>query len=420
MSSTRCCTGTGLKKWRPSTFSGRSVAIAELHDRDRRRVRREDRRRGPRRSCRGCANTSSFSCSDSMIASIASWRSAKSPRSVVKPMRVDGRRRARRRRACPSARRGPATPRASRARRRGTSGSCRTRARGIPSARDTSAIPIPMSPAPTTPTRSMSTFAILCVMGALSDPRADRGPQCTDRATRRRPERPRYRSAGPHRRRRPVLASASSTIPRTSSESGVRGVRAAPRTPRGAPGGPPIAADAARRRRARRSRPSSSTGGRHEPGRGELEHRLEVARRRPPRPARSALFTTNTSPISSRPALAACTRRPSRGSRRRPWCRRRPATSTSTWPTPTVSTRTGSKPAASSTRTACGVARASPPRWPRAPSTGRTRRGRSSCSLHADAVAEDRAAAERARRDRPRAPRPRAPVDRRARRRARR
>jgi len=41
------------------------------------------------------------------------------------------------------------------------------------------------------------------------------------------------------------------------------------------------------------------------------------------------------------------------------------ATSTSAWPTPTVSTSTTSQPAASSTRTACGVAQASPPRWPR-------------------------------------------------------
>ena len=41
------------------------------------------------------------------------------------------------------------------------------------------------------------------------------------------------------------------------------------------------------------------------------------------------------------------------------------ATSTSAWPTPTVSTSTTSQPAASSTRIACGVAQARPPRWPR-------------------------------------------------------
>ena len=43
----------------------------------------------------------------------------------------------------------------------------------------------------------------------------------------------------------------------------------------------------------------------------------------------------------------------------------REAISTSACPTPTVSTRTAPKPAASSTRSACGVAAASPPRWPR-------------------------------------------------------
>ena len=47
------------------------------------------------------------------------------------------------------------------------------------------------------------------------------------------------------------------------------------------------------------------------------------------------------------------------------WCRPAPAISTSLCPTPTVSTRITSQPAASSTRSACGVAQASPPRWPR-------------------------------------------------------
>jgi hypothetical protein len=40
-------------------------------------------------------------------------------------------------------------------------------------------------------------------------------------------------------------------------------------------------------------------------------------------------------------------------------------TSTSDWPTPTVSISTTSNPAASSTRSACGVAHERPPRWPR-------------------------------------------------------
>ena len=41
-----------------------------------------------------------------------------------------------------------------------------------------------------------------------------------------------------------------------------------------------------------------------------------------------------------------------------------PATVTSDWPTPTVSTSTTSYPAASSTIMACVVARATPPRVP--------------------------------------------------------
>ncbi len=41
------------------------------------------------------------------------------------------------------------------------------------------------------------------------------------------------------------------------------------------------------------------------------------------------------------------------------------AISTSLWPTPTVSITITSHPAASSTRSACGVAHDSPPRWPR-------------------------------------------------------
>ena len=43
----------------------------------------------------------------------------------------------------------------------------------------------------------------------------------------------------------------------------------------------------------------------------------------------------------------------------------REAISTSAWPTPTVSIRITSKPAASRTRSACGAAQDSPPRCPR-------------------------------------------------------
>ena len=82
-------------------------------------------------------------------------------------------------------------------------------------------------------------------------------------------------------------------------------------------------------------------------------------------PGRSALLITNTSAISIRPALLACTASPQPGLTTTTVVSAAPATSTSTWPTPTVSTITHGHPAASSTRTASGVASASPPRWPR-------------------------------------------------------
>ncbi len=72
------------------------------------------------------------------------------------------------------------------------------------------------------------------------------------------------------------------------------------------------------------------------------------------------------------------------------------ATSTSAWPTPTVSTSTTSQPAPSSTRTACGVAAASPPRWPAAGHRPDVDARVGGVVLHADPVAEDRAAGERA------------------------
>ena len=82
-------------------------------------------------------------------------------------------------------------------------------------------------------------------------------------------------------------------------------------------------------------------------------------------PSRSALLTTNTSPISRIPALAAWIPSPIPGASRTTVVSARPATSTSDWPTPTVSTITMSQPAASSTRSACGVVQDSPPRCPR-------------------------------------------------------
>lgn len=82
-------------------------------------------------------------------------------------------------------------------------------------------------------------------------------------------------------------------------------------------------------------------------------------------PSRSALFTTKTSAISRMPALTAWIASPMPGASSTSVVSASEATSTSACPTPTVSTSTTSQPAPSSTRTACGVAAESPPRWPR-------------------------------------------------------
>ena len=71
MSSTRCCTGTGLKKCSPSTFSGRRVAIASfmigIDDVFDARIVSS-----PSRILSTFVNKSSFSSSDSMMASMMS------------------------------------------------------------------------------------------------------------------------------------------------------------------------------------------------------------------------------------------------------------------------------------------------------------------------------------------------------------
>ena len=84
-------------------------------------------------------------------------------------------------------------------------------------------------------------------------------------------------------------------------------------------------------------------------------------------PARSALFTTNTSAISMMPALIICTPSPSPGVSTTTVVSAIAATSSSDWPTPTVSRTTRSKPAAPRSLTASRLATDSPPRWPRAP-----------------------------------------------------
>ena len=82
-------------------------------------------------------------------------------------------------------------------------------------------------------------------------------------------------------------------------------------------------------------------------------------------PGRSLLFTTKMSAISRIPALAACTESPMPGATITSVESAREAMATSAWPTPTVSIRTTSNPAASRIRSACGTAQDRPPRWPR-------------------------------------------------------
>ena len=67
------------------------------------------------------------------------------------------------------------------------------------------------------------------------------------------------------------------------------------------------------------------------------------------------------------PAFSACTESPEPGMSTSSTVSAMPITSTSLWPVPTVSRKTTSLPAASSMSSACSVASASPPRWPRVP-----------------------------------------------------
>ncbi|CAM3610059.1 hypothetical protein STAL104432_26180 [Streptomyces albus] len=110
-----------------------------------------------------------------------------------------------------------------------------------------------------------------------------------------------------------------------------------------------------------------TTGGRQSPGlRASPSPSMWLSSRTvASAPSRSALLTTYTSPISRIPAFAAWMPSPIPGASSTTLVSACAAMSTSDWPTPTVSTRITSQPAASSTRTACGAAHARPPRWPR-------------------------------------------------------
>ena len=67
------------------------------------------------------------------------------------------------------------------------------------------------------------------------------------------------------------------------------------------------------------------------------------------------------------PAFRACTASPEPGMSTSSTVSAIPITSTSLCPAPTVSRKTTSLPAASSTSSACSAASARPPRWPRVP-----------------------------------------------------
>ncbi len=99
-SSTSLSTGTGLKKWMPMTFSGRLVAMPELHDRDRGGVGGQDRV-AVATTLSSAVKMSSLIGSTSATASTARSMSAKSPMSAVNGIRAKRGARRRRRRACP-------------------------------------------------------------------------------------------------------------------------------------------------------------------------------------------------------------------------------------------------------------------------------------------------------------------------------
>src|SRR5690606_7161773 len=92
-------------------------------------------------------------------------------------------------------------------------------------------------------------------------------------------------------------------------------------------------------------------------------------------------FTTNTSAISSTPALTAWIPSPAPGASSTTTVSASRTMSTSDCPTPTVSISTTSNPAASSTRTACGVDQDSPPSCPRVASERMKTPGSVACSV---------------------------------------
>ena len=109
------------------------------------------------------------------------------------------------------------------------------------------------------------------------------------------------------------------------------------------------------------------------------------------------MLTTKMSAISRMPALMIWTASPLAGVVTTTVVSAVSMTSSSDWPTPTVSSRHRSRPEASRRRIASRAAAASPPRCPRAAMLRMKTPGSSVCADHSDAIAQDRPPGERAR-----------------------
>ena len=113
-------------------------------------------------------------------------------------------------------------------------------------------------------------------------------------------------------------------------------------------------------------------------------------------PSRSALLTTKMSAISMIPAFSACTSSPAPGTSITIEMSAVRTMSTSSWPTPTVSMRTMSLPAASRTSAASDDSARQSAEVAARRHAADEDAGVGDVRLHADAIAENRAAGERA------------------------
>ena len=225
-------------------------------------------------------------------------------------------------------------------------GAPRSRRRRRPPANRTRLAPLSAGPGP----------GPRCRRAAGPPPRRGRaGPPPTPARPRRSPRPSRSaRSAGPDGRTGPAAARARGGRPAAGP---------AGRRPVGGPGG---AATAPHNSSIplRSAALVSTTGGRQSAG-ADRSSICSRSRRASRAPGRSALLTTSRSATSSSPALLACIESPHPGVTTTTVVSAAEATSTSIWPTPTVSRSTRGSPTAPSTRTASGTASVRPPRWPR-------------------------------------------------------